>query len=539
MNKKARIAICFSFMAILSVMSTVQVYGINENSGTYSDSYDGEYTPDYYDTYSEEMYGMPEETASSKTEIVEADTGWFDPEHEKATYEISTEAELMGLAQLVNSRKMEWKVNEVYTFKDMTISLTDDIELTNNWIPIGNSDIHAFEGRFEGNGHTITNFNIPNATATNLGLFGYLKGSINNLNLSGQITAEGNNAGGLVGCMAPGSLIENCTTAVNITAENRIGGVVGINNCGTIVNCHNRGNIDGLVKVGGVVGENWGGTVSKSSNEGSVTSRGKGVGTYGTGGVVGRSVSQTAKVEECFNLGKINSVNECTGGVVGYSNSKGSAVKNNYNCGSIMLGGTQKEYGALGGVIGVVGIDGVTVVNNYNAGYLKGGRYVGGVIGEFIADYQGNIKNYISNNYYIEGTVKDGVGRVQGRSGRNYAGIVEARSSAELRSGRMPAILGTVYTTDVSDTYGQNSGYPVLSWQEENNTKREEILDLIKIKYKDELKKLYEKHPNGSVYANWVIEASNPKLLIEQALAEAEELAKQPEKEPAGEEAMF
>ena len=87
----------------------------------------------------------------------------------------------------------------------------NDIELTKDWTPIGYSDIYAFEGIFEGNGHTISGIHIEKTSDDNQGFFGYLKGTVRNLNLSGSIETETSTVGGLVAVMAPGSSVENCT----------------------------------------------------------------------------------------------------------------------------------------------------------------------------------------------------------------------------------------------------------------------------------------------------------------------------------------
>lgn len=523
MRKKPHITICTVIVAALLGLSAFPAYAVNENSGTYRDSSEPGYSFNDYDTYEAELRHEPQEDAIPAARIVNADTGWFDSDHQKEEYEISTEAELMGLAQLVNSRKMENGINEVHTFQNIVINLTEDIVLTNSWVPIGSSEDYAFEGRLEGNGHTITNLKIQNAMTSDLGLFGYLKGSVNNLNVVGEITAEGNNIGGIAGQLAPEALIENVAASVSITGESRLGGIAGINNCGKIINCHASGDLKGLVKIGGITGENWGGIIKNCSNEGNITSEGKGVGTYGSGGIAGRSVSQTARITGCFNTGTVNSENECTGGIVGYSNSRGSVIQNCYNTGSIHCGaGSKATYGALGGIAGVVGIDGVVVRNNYNIGYLKGGKFTGGVVGEYIADHHASAADHISNNYYADGVATAGIGRVQGDAGKNCSGVAESRSPAELRSPGMPAALGSAYTADSSSMYWQNAGYPLLLWQGEDNTKKEAILDEMKIHLKKEFTKLFAEHGYGAISGDWVMKTLHPDFIVEQCMEEVQ-----------------
>ena len=147
----------------------------------------------------------------------------------------------------------------------------NDIELTQEWTPIGSDGSYAFEGTFQGNGHTISGLNIENSENKNQGFFGSLKGTVNNLKLKGSIETTSDNAGGIAAYLTDTATVENCTVEVNVSGRDRIGGVAGYSFGGTIINCHSLGNVKGNVKVGGVLGENWNGTVKKCSNPVSYT----------------------------------------------------------------------------------------------------------------------------------------------------------------------------------------------------------------------------------------------------------------------------
>ena len=91
---------------------------------------------------------------------VQPATDWYSEDAE--SYEISTAADLMGLAQLVN---------EGNDFSGKTIKMTGNIDLSgiDNWTPIGKfpgvpADNRSFNGTFDGNGHTIRNFRIHDET---------------------------------------------------------------------------------------------------------------------------------------------------------------------------------------------------------------------------------------------------------------------------------------------------------------------------------------------------------------------------------------
>lgn len=540
MKKRGFILICVICLTAFNIIGTASVfaeedYNYSEAEEDYDDEQLEEDTDNIEDT---EPIVVPQDGAMEDDvyednegaeenfypEDKAADTSWFNPDKQKKKYEISTEEELMGLAKLVNSRDMKWMVNEVYTFKGITISLKKDIKLTSDWIPIGNSDNHAFEGNFEGNGHTISNITIKNATTSNIGIFGYVKGTINNLNIIGNIASEGNNIGGLAGFIDENAVIQNCTAAVNVSGTSKVGGVVGASNKGIIINCHNVGNVKGLAKIGGVVGENWGGTLEDCSNDGTITSKGKGVGTYGTGGVAGRSVANTASIKNSFNKGSIKSNNECAGGIVGYANAEGSSISNSYNAGTVRgVVKTKKPYGYVGGAVGSIGDDGVILSNCYNIGVLQGGLYTGGVLGNYTASFLDDITTFISNNYYLDRVAPTGVGREKASKGGNYSNTVEPKSAAELRSPRMVAALGPAFTADISGIYGQNKGFPILLWQENNNIKKDEIIDKMDIKYKGEFKKLFKAHPLGVVSGQRIIEILNPRLIFERVVKDVSE----------------
>ena len=200
------------------------------------------------------------------------DTSWFDYKNPKKQYQITSEEQLMGLASLVNEEQASrWKPTRTETFEGVTFKLTKDIKLTGEWTPIGMSESICFAGSFDGNGHTISNVIIKN-NADSIGFFGYLKGEVKDLNLSGSIESTGGECGGVAGSLDPSASVTGCSAAMDINAGKKTGGIVGSSNGGKIENCVNRGNVSGTYKVGGVVGENFGGTVKKCGNEGNVSS---------------------------------------------------------------------------------------------------------------------------------------------------------------------------------------------------------------------------------------------------------------------------
>lgn len=405
------------------------------------------------------------------------DTSWFDYEKPLTEYKISTEAQLMGLCSLVNEEQVDkWKPTRVESFEGVTFKLTRDIKLTQAWTPIGIDNSINFAGTFDGNGHTISNIEITTSFGHS-GFFGYLSGEVKDLNLEGVNKTADNNCGGLVGTLAETGKVTNCKVNMKVSGNAKTGGIAGSNTGGHIDGCVNLGNISGTYKVGGVVGENWGGTVTKCGNSGKIKSTRRGVGTYGTGGVAGRSVSATAELNECYNTGKINSNTEATGGVVGYINAKGSTVRDCYSTGTINLNlkssGKELSESYAGGVVGIAGVNGVVIRNCYNAGMINGADFSGGVIGYYINDTDVDIDDqYIRNNYYIS-SAKSGIGLMDDEKDPNLDRATKSISEGSIHN--LTASLSVDYMKDTG-IYG-NNGYPVLSWQEPISEVEKEYFD--------------------------------------------------------------
>ena len=171
------------------------------------------------------------------------DTDWYN--YELPTFEISTAAQLAGLAALVNGTAKDTEGNPIAAanFKGKTIKLTADIDLGNQaWTPIGNgSSSFAFFGTFDGNGYTISGLNVPDTNAP--GLFGCIFGTVQNLIVKGSVTVgdEADNgdyweAGGVV-CDNNGT-VQNCGFYGSVNDEIGLdaGGVAG-GGYGKVLNC--------------------------------------------------------------------------------------------------------------------------------------------------------------------------------------------------------------------------------------------------------------------------------------------------------------
>jgi len=143
-------------------------------------------------------------------------------------------------------------------FKSAHYSLTSDIDMSSvsDFRPIGGaSEATAFTGSLNGNGHTISNLKVD--ASSHAGLFGYLRGTVKNLNISGAtISAKGNYAAAIAAVVSGGS-IESCRVdaATDISAGGFMaGGIAGLVHSGTVNACASHANISAYQAVGGIAG---------------------------------------------------------------------------------------------------------------------------------------------------------------------------------------------------------------------------------------------------------------------------------------------
>lgn len=484
------------------------------------DEYDSysETDPSYYDNGYTGEESQPEDVDPSAK-----DTSWFDYLNPKKSYTISTEGQLRGLASLVNEEQTDnWKPTRTETFEDVTFTLDNDITLTGEWESIGFDKSYNFAGIFDGDGHTIKGLNITkNALCT--GLFGYLVGEVRNLNVEGTINIGTGSCGGVAGILADTGKITDCTSKVKISAGSKIGGIAGYNNGGIIEGCTNTGAVSGTFKVGGITGENWGGTVTKCCNKAEIKSSERGVATYGTGGVAGRSVSASAEVSECYNSGIINSNTEATGGVVGYINAGGSSLKSCYNTGAINItvnkiskNGSDFIKSSAGGIAGIAGIKGVKITNCYNAGEIKNADINGGIIGSYLNEEDDEIPGtFIKNNYYMHDHSDSGIGYCDKEKTNETSSASTGVSGHSLMN--MSSALGSAYMRDSSNMYG-NSGYPVLSWQEPMSEEEKTYMNNVSKEVQIKLDRFMMESSKNNIYGQCVLNLFNPGNVTSSAL---------------------
>jgi uncharacterized protein (TIGR02145 family) len=339
------------------------------------------------------------------------------------TFYISTEDDLKGLAQLVNTGFDD--------FSGKTIYLNADITLKDAHTPIGNNE-KKFMGIFDGNGKTISGLSVSGVALA--GLFGYVEegGQIKNLTANVlRITANASGyriyAGGLAAFYQSTNAIENCTVNIkdSIFASyptiqwsngswSSSGGLVGYaNGSVTIVNSRTAGKVSSTggeysAYSGGLVGYASNATITNSHSTDKISSYRSNH--FYSGGLVG--AAGTATITDSYATSDISGRH--AGGLIGYG--KDIKILNSYATGNVSSLGD----GSSGGLIG--NASNATITGSYATGKISSfgnnssAAYAGGLVGN---GWGGEIK--ILNSH--------AKGDVSGTGNYSYNGGLVARGS--------------------------------------------------------------------------------------------------------------
>lgn len=322
----------------------------------------------------------------------------------QGVYEISNAGQLFWFASLVNNDSTHADFDAQNQGANGVLVKDIDLE-SREWSPIMD-----FGGTFDGNNHTISNFNITN-TSTYSGLFGKISGTVKSFTVKGDmsISADGDYIGGVVG-YADGATISNVTSYVNIS------------------------NTAGVLKH--------------------------------VGGVVGGIQNKETSVDRCLYFGAIDvkDSHDCIGGIVGYSDA-GARISNCANLGTVT---TSKPGAYTGGILGYVNNTNPTVKDCYNYGKVSNGgdtTYCGAIIGW--------ARNYttanIDNNYYLDSSSSLPFGS-KGKSGA----AATVKTAKQFKSGEVAYLLNHSVTDDTQAWYQNiDNGktpdrYPLLTNNNDN-----------------------------------------------------------------------
>lgn len=303
-------------------------------------------------------------------------------------------------------------VNNGTTYVNTYLYLTTDLNLNNEeWTPIGTS-ANPFRGNFDGNNHIINNLKIT--TGENVGLFGHITlgpanytPGIENLTLN-NVNIAANNSGAFVGngntttqnAGNGGALLLlklNLTGNVTIEGEN-VGGIIGtgwtdfqVASSDIIIRVNEGSYVKGTGTIGGVFASTPHGTISNINSNINVIASGSNVTAGGivgcagwelqnitcTGNVTATGVEETATGK--YNIGKIvgQEANNAYWGYYKASRQYGSEFTNfnaNNTISITLLNGT------------VLTNNGITAADKY--GTLNQIDYTQSMVGGAIWDWQ-------------------------------------------------------------------------------------------------------------------------------------------------------
>ncbi len=313
-------------------------------------------------------------------------------------------------------------------------------------------DNKPFTGVFEGNSHTISNFNYTSTDANNIGLFAYVddpNAEIKDLGLiDPNIEAgTGNWIGSLVGHLYEGTITGCYAEDGSVSGNSEIGGLVGFKSGGTITICYSTGNVFGKWwSVGGLVGFNSG-TITNCTSSARVS------GNNNVGGLAG---DNRGTITNCYATSSVAGT-EHVGGMVGEN--FGGEVTNCYSTssvtGTILIGGLVGKNIPIsrlkqgGGYILVGG----TITNSYSTGSVSGNENIGGLVGD-------NLKGEIANSFWDIET--SGLTTSAGGTGKTTA---EMQSESTFTDAGWDFVGESVNGTEDFWSICEGTNYPRLAWQ--------------------------------------------------------------------------
>ena len=323
-------------------------------------------------------------------------------------------------------RTLSTNVKNGNTFEGLLIILVNDVDMSSvsSWEPIG-TESTPFKGTFDGNGRSITGFNLSDGSKNYVGLFGSNSGEVTNLSLSGTvkgnenvgaIAARNTNTGRITSCTFSGTVnggsyvggiagynegtIDNCINDAPVNCSEKGGGIAGGSN-GGITNCTNTGAIKGDKYAGGIAGICEGiGYITGCLNEKYASVTAESGGDSYAGGIAGES---SGDIWYCTNKAAVTSKGQCAGGMTGYGSKL--TILECVNEGDVNSNGSERTGGIIGALTADTS-DPKSITNCTNRGTVSGGSKTGGITGS--AKYC-SIENCISNGNVTGGGRTGGI----------------------------------------------------------------------------------------------------------------------------------
>ncbi|WP_239618411.1 beta strand repeat-containing protein, partial [Cohnella mopanensis] len=347
-----------------------------------------------------------------------------------------------GSPFLISTGSQLNKIRGNYIEGGFYFKLTTNIDLTGfaggtGWVPIGTWD-HPFKGHLDGDGYKISGLKITGGSIDNSGLFGYvgMNGYITNVKLENVKISAGNWAGGLV-AVNDGGTIENSSASGSVAGTRGVGVLIG-SNIGTVRNSYAAGSVSGTESVGGLAGIN-GKEILDSFASVQVN------GSLNVGGLVGWQSQNRAVISNSYASGSVSG-SEKVGGLVGW-NYQGAIASGNHASGTVSGIGTMKYVGGLAG-FNEYG----TISDSYASGNVSGKIEVGGLVGY---DYGGIISNSYSSGNISGSSNSTNAGGLVGRT--DYGTISKSYSSSRVTGSTdfdyAGGLIGDLLAGKVSNSY--------------------------------------------------------------------------------------
>lgn len=264
----------------------------------------------------------------------------------EAPYMIETEQQLRDFAT---------SLTEKIDYENLYVALGNDIQLTKEWIPIGEGQ-YVFNGNFDGRNHSVTGLRIgtkenPYVDCTGddarvyFGFFGVLdtKAKVHDLKLDVSIYAEGPQTiyvSGLAGFINQ-SFVDNvevtgelCGVTTHNSANIFVGGIGGYVYKQKIVNCSWDGtaraeSIGGTAEAGGIVGLNNRGLIANCYSKGLMTGTADRV-AEGSPALGGIAAVNAGTMENCYSMAEI--VADCYTGFCGALVGWATGIADTFQC---------------------------------------------------------------------------------------------------------------------------------------------------------------------------------------------------------------
>jgi hypothetical protein len=182
----------------------------------------------------------------------------------------------------------------IYAFSTSTLNSNAGL------VPIGNSTT-PFTGFYDGQNYSISSLTINRPATQYVGLFGYTSGvaEISNVKLTAVSITGDDFVGGLVG-YAFGNLVTNCKVAGSVTGNDYTGGLIGGNNTNTVTNSSSSSpiTVTGSNYVGGLIGWEFDSIIRANYVDGNVSSS-----SNDAGGLIGYAEAST--ISNCYSKGNV------------------------------------------------------------------------------------------------------------------------------------------------------------------------------------------------------------------------------------------